>query len=521
MDKQVKNINLNKIPLFMIAALLSLVNLIPFIFLQKVEAIQTTTPIITITDLQLGNTYRLSDLLGGVKLNVINDSGGTANIKIEMLGPYWTSDPDNGYQIIPSTTWVQADPVTLNGVANGTTSQVDLVVTLPNNAQYADKKYYVGVWMHEYNFSGNYGAGVIAKLYFNTKPATSITATNNPPDINVGVNIFATQKVVFLPNKKVNVNATVTDDNNVASVKLYYRKVGDTAYNSIAFGPAIPNGATSYTGSAVIPQDSVTSAGFEYYLEAFDGTLYNYWGSASSPQKGEVGQTTITTYGADNSIIFYDGDAQKVVGKLTIPAKALSRQTTIGVKQLDVNTVPIAGDLSLSSIPVLALEFTPSGIQFNKPVTLTMNYSDTDADGVVDGTNIQASDLAMFYHDGFDWRYLGNKVNTTDKTVMAPTNHFTIFALFPAKALAASDYRPKEKIITPNGDSINDIANFSGLTEEINIFDITGRKIRTIDANTGSWDGKDKDGNIVANGVYIYQFKFEGKLISGTIAVAK
>jgi gliding motility-associated-like protein len=93
--------------------------------------------------------------------------------------------------------------------------------------------------------------------------------------------------------------------------------------------------------------------------------------------------------------------------------------------------------------------------------------------------------------------------------------------LFPVNSLSPEDYRPAKKIITPNGDGINDEADFSGLAEEVKIFDITGRKIRSVSAGTGQWDGKDDDGSVVESGVYIYQFKVDGTLVSGVIAVAK
>ena len=35
------------------------------------------------------------------------------------------------------------------------------------------------------------------------------------------------------------------------------------------------------------------------------------------------------------------------------------------------------------------------------------------------------------------------------------------------------------------------------------------------------WNGRDKTGNYVPSGVYIYQIQAEGKVINGTIVVAK
>ena len=83
-----------------------------------------------------------------------------------------------------------------------------------------------------------------------------------------------------------------------------------------------------------------------------------------------------------------------------------------------------------------------------------------------------------------------------------------------------------ERIITPNGDGINDVAHFSGLVDGdiVHIFDVRGRRVRTINASTNSptqWDGRNDGGSIVDSGVYIYQYESQGSRVSGVIVVAK
>ena len=122
-------------------------------------------------------------------------------------------------------------------------------------------------------------------------------------------------------------------------------------------------------------------------------------------------------------------------------------------------------------------------------------------------------------------------MDTSLNTISTKITHFSLYAVFPVGPLDADDYRPKEKIITPASiDTHNDCATFTGLYDEfeINIYDITGRKVITIDQDSAivpEWYGKDELGNVVESGVYIYQFraKVNGKmkLVSGTIVVAK
>ena len=76
---------------------------------------------------------------------------------------------------------------------------------------------------------------------------------------------------------KVTVSATVTDNLMVDSVKLYYRIAGTEEWESANMG------RTNDKFFHSIDQSFVTTAGIEYYIEAFDGTGYAYKGSAEEP----------------------------------------------------------------------------------------------------------------------------------------------------------------------------------------------------------------------------------------------
>ncbi len=86
------------------------------------------------------------------------------------------------------------------------------------------------------------------------------------------------------------------------------------------------------------------------------------------------------------------------------------------------------------------------------------------------------------------------------------------------------------KIITPNGDGINDAANFiftnpDNETAEGMIFDLSGSVVRdnlpSSSTTSLTWDGRDSSGCVVSGKVYIYQIKIGGKVFNGTVVVAK
>ena len=91
------------------------------------------------------------------------------------------------------------------------------------------------------------------------------------------------------------------------------------------------------------------------------------------------------------------------------------------------------------------------------------------------------------------------------------------------------------KIFTPNGDGINDTFSLllnnpaENVISQKKIFDLMGAEIsdfqvigdETALLVTLLWDGRDKNGNYVRGGVYVYQVQSEGKVINGTVVVAR
>lgn len=73
------------------------------------------------------------------------------------------------------------------------------------------------------------------------------------------------------------ISATVTDNLTIAYARVYYRVKGTENWNVVVMN----NLNDKY--SAIIIADHITTAGLEYYIEAFDGVSYTYKGSADAP----------------------------------------------------------------------------------------------------------------------------------------------------------------------------------------------------------------------------------------------
>jgi hypothetical protein len=102
----------------------------------------------------------------------------------------------------------------------------------------------------------------------------------------------------------------------------------------------------------------------------------------------------------------------------------------------------------------------------------------------------------------------------------------------PASALEKAHAYPVP--FTPNGDGFNDIVNVvvqnpNGSATNGTIFDLDGRLVShmTLPAQTAgtsttlTWNGSDTSGRTAPSGLYVYQVLGDGKVITGTVAVAR
>ena len=76
---------------------------------------------------------------------------------------------------------------------------------------------------------------------------------------------------------KLIISAVVKDNVQVDKVELFYRVTGADTWKSVTMLPS----NSKY--SAIIPAESVTTEGLEYYIRAFDGMNYAYKGSEAQP----------------------------------------------------------------------------------------------------------------------------------------------------------------------------------------------------------------------------------------------
>ena len=171
-------------------------------------------------------------------------------------------------------------------------------------------------------------------------------------------------------------------------------------------------------------------------------------------------------------------------------------------------------------------------ITFSKLVELTFGWREAAGDAeVVRGLNPNTTHgqvPQIFYDDGVHTYRIGGTVKN-DK-ITARVNHLGTFMIAmskPIKKRIANGWAAPNPF-TPNGSGDDtDQTIFQVQTQDnnvqftIKIFDITGRRVRTLEQGNRVWDGRDEHGRIVEGGVYIYQIRAGDEVISGTVVVVK
>jgi len=243
-----------------------------------------------------------------------------------------------------------------------------------------------------------------------------------------------------------------------------------------------------------------------------------------------AGASPMFDLAAGGRIELFQGNPNVGNSYLDIPAGLLAPGTEISFNQLPLsNSIPYCPISGLSN-PVSVYALGPPKVNFNGNLLVSVSYPDfiypKGQDGIIDGTSFPETSAGLAYYDGFSWRKLGGRVDPNLNTVTALVGEFRCIAVVPMGALSPEERRPPQRIITPNGDLSNQAAvfDFGGSFEEVevNIFDITGHRVCSLrGVGQQSWYGRDDSGKIVESGVYIYQYKLDGKRVSGVIAVAK
>lgn len=179
-----------------------------------------------------------------------------------------------------------------------------------------------------------------------------------------------------------------------------------------------------------------------------------------------------------------------------------------------------------------------------KPVRVTLRY-DVDGSGApapstssyspssAGAAAASAQHLGMYWHNGGEFKKMYGRVDQVARTVSIETPNLGLYqirSLFRPGGAVFDLSNISGRVITPNGDGLNDVVIFTydpGLNNAPvsgRIYDVQGRFVADMTPglvpNTLVWDGR-MNGRPASGGVYVYRVTGDGKTFTGTVVVAK
>jgi hypothetical protein len=138
----------------------------------------------------------------------------------------------------------------------------------------------------------------------------------------------------------------------------------------------------------------------------------------------------------------------------------------------------------------------------------------------------------LYWYNSVKWVRVNGEVDPYDRSITLRTKTLGQFAIqFEERAMSFKVTSVEPKIFSP--DEANTVIsrtriyienpNYSEVASAI--FDLRGNVIRrNLPREMETvlyWDGRDTSGTIVPSGIYLYQIEVDGKVVNGTIVVAK
>jgi hypothetical protein len=182
-----------------------------------------------------------------------------------------------------------------------------------------------------------------------------------------------------------------------------------------------------------------------------------------------------------------------------------------------------------------------------KPVRLTLRFETDGAGAPVPSTSAYApsaapaagaaaassAHLGMYWYNGGEFKKMYGRVDQNAQTVSIETPNLGVYQIRSLLRPGGAVFDLSNisgRVITPNGDGLNDVVIFTydpGLANaraEGRIYDVQGRHVADMTPglvpNTLTWDGR-MNGRPASGGVYVYRITGDGKTFTGTVVVAK
>jgi hypothetical protein len=292
----------------------------------------------------------------------------------------------------------------------------------------------------------------------------------------------------------------------------------------------------SYSGQKLVILPSTDWPKGSVFSVSYSGDIVDINGSPVSPA-ATVYFSVIMDYQADNTAAAF---ADRRV-RVSIPANAYSQDfyitlsTDAGLPEVTAANAKLAtlpgSPEFVNTVRVRPYDSAGNPVQPNSACVVSLPYP-----GAMDaaGSRLKSSNLAVWHLDEQrgNWvKQTGAVLDTNTKLVSQPVSHFSNYALL---ALPDTDVNPVYAFpvpFRPNGGNPARYGTWAqGITftnlpisGKIKIYTISGALVRELPVTPPSlvWDVKNKDGQTVASGVYLWEITTGGNRKTGKLVVIK
>ncbi len=217
---------------------------------------------------------------------------------------------------------------------------------------------------------------------------------------------------------------------------------------------------------------------------------------------------------AGDIVKFDSGNQQYGSTTLDISAGALASNATIIITQIPIDTF----NRSTSAEQLAAIYkiySIPENVEIQAPIKADFYY----------GTKPVSTKFVLKYkkEETDEWQNIViTKTDLQNKIISSNIDKFGYYGIFEKTKQEDNDYRPKKRVVVKG----RDVFKFNGLQDgdSVKIYTTNGKKIAELTAGETSegfvWKGRqgtNNSGDWAKSGIYVYQIKVNGKVISGTI----
>ena len=322
-----------------------------------------------------------------------------------------------------------------------------------------------------------------------------------------------------------------------ATAKIIYSvNGGSTQEEPAKEGKKINNNQDFYIS---LPQfsDTDTSVSYQIKIDLKDdsgNTSYAYWPSSDTSKFNTSQITSVASkvIGVSGGTVELDsGNQKKGNSVITIQPGTFTSDVKVFIEEFNPNDdifLSAATSKTKSSqerIRAYGIRTEPVIETFSIPLTVQLS-NDTQL-------ATQKFELKYRKDNSTAWNKAKkikiDSIDTSQKLLFAKVTQTGQYMIFAATNLTDNDYRPENRVRVKSRISSYGGFKFNNLKDgdSVKIYTTTGKKIAELtsgDMEGFEWKGRkgtNNSGDWAPSGIYIYQIKVNGKIISGTIVFAK